>query len=181
MNKPKLIIRHDDFDFRMGTEKYIDIHEKFIEKGLIETAVIQLTQYGRVQDFERKKELIDYINSTPNWDIQFHCWEHKPYLEMDPNEIIKEVAASLYFINKLFGKTPTVWYPPHNVASPRMEMIAKEFGLKVNTGHLGIEEFVKGGGKINETIENIHFHGWANHEMLFFDRMLDMILEYENR
>jgi len=178
----KITIRQDDFDFRMPTEEYIRIHEEFIKRDLVETAVVQLTHFGKLVNFEAKKDTIEYMNTAPNWDIQLHCWEHKSYAKVEYKEIVKELSASMYYFKKLFNKFPTVWYPPYNEISPEMAKAGKEFGMRLENGLLGIEEFVKiDKGEVPVGSVSVHFHGWAGHEMVFFDRMMNYLKKYEDR
>ncbi len=176
-----MVVRHDDMDFRLETQQYIDIHEKFIQNGLTETAVVQLTTFGRIFNFGVKADLLEYMRTAPNWDIQFHCWEHKSYAKMDYDEIVKEVSASLYWMGAFFKKLPTVWYPAYNEVSSDMERAAKLFNLRIDNVDVGIKEFVESSAKSKPTYHAVHFHGWATHEMKYFDQMLALVKEYESR
>ena len=55
MNKPKLIIRQDDFDFRLTPEAYIDIHKKFIEKE-VKKSKPKTTQAPHTPESEPEEE-----------------------------------------------------------------------------------------------------------------------------
>jgi len=176
-----MLIRHDDYDMRMSPEFYIAVHEKFIANNLIETAVIQITQHGRLANFEAKKEIIEYMNTAPNWDLQIHCWAHDPYHEMSYNEIVRDMSAALFHFQKLFNRLPTVWYPPHNGDSEEMQRAAKTLGLIINNESIGIKQFVMDarGGVIKGN--SLYFHGWNSKEMGYFDEMIRLVKEYENR
>ena len=177
MNKQKLIIRNDDFDFRMLPEFYIAVHEYFIANDLIETAVIQITQHGRMPNYEAKKEIIEYMNTAPNWDLQIHCWAHDRYQEMSHNEIIRDMSAALFHFQRLFNRLPTTWFPPHNAISEEMETAARELGLVINNESCGIKDFVKLAKEGVVETNSLYFHGWRNEEMEYFEEMIKLAKE----
>jgi peptidoglycan/xylan/chitin deacetylase (PgdA/CDA1 family) len=176
MNNQKLVIRNDDFDFRMLSEFYIAVHEYFIANDLIETAVVQLTKFGKIPDFEAKKETIDYMNTAPNWDIQIHGWSHDHYHEMVYDEIVRDMSAALFHFQKLFNKLPTVWYPPYNGHSGEMERAASTLGLTTSNEDMPIRRFVDKrdidweDGKFK--CHSLYFHGWKDAEMEYFEKMI---------
>lgn len=180
----KLIIRSDDFDFRMIPEFYIAVHEHFIANDLIETAVVQITQHGRLFDFgERgKMEIINYMNTAPNWDIQFHCWAHDAYGEMEYSEVARDVSAGLFHFQKLFNKLPTVWYPPHNARSEEMERAAGLLGLRIDNEDMPIRRFVDKVGWVDGKFQghSLYFHSWKHQEMEYFEEMIKLAVEIKN-
>ena len=179
MNKQKLIIRHDDFDFRMGTEFYIAIHEHFIVNDLTETAVIQISTHGRVPEFDKKKELINYMNNSPNWNLQIHGWSHDHYHEMPYTEIVRDMSAAFFYFQKLFNKLPTMWYSPYNGHSEEMENAAKFLGLTIDNEDIGIRRFVDKIDWKDEKFQghSLYFHGWKWQEMEYFEEMIKLAKE----
>lgn len=169
----ELIVRHDDFDFRLEPEDYIDNHERFIEAGVDETAVVQYTHDGRVPNYN--PFLINYMNTAPNWDIQLHGWEHAEYDKLSPLEVRKHLEKSIEMSEKLFGVKPKVWYPPWNRRTEIMGDIARSFGIKIDNESNDISKFIreKEAGIFNG--HSVYFHLWNRHEAEKIDRMLELI------
>lgn len=165
------LIRHDDFDFRMSPEDYIAIHEEFIKANLVETAVLQFTQDGRLQTFHPK--LIEYMRTAPNWDFQLHGWAHTHYDEMKPDAIVKEMGAAMFFAEKLFAKTPTLWCTPWNCWSNEMEQAAKAIGLTIDNESYDIAKFIRNVEGNSYDGHSLYFHGWKSDEMLLFPKMIE--------
>lgn len=175
----KLTIRHDDFDFRMQPQEYIDLHEEFIGHGLIETAVVQLTASGRIHDY--KPELIEYMNTAPNWNIQLHGWSHDIYSKMSWDDIARDLSASCFLFKRLFGKVPTVWYPPHNEKTEEMEKAAVWAGIKIDNESYDIAEFTKQMETGTFSGNSVYFHLWENGKKHLIPTMLKLAKQYENR
>lgn len=170
-----LVIRHDDYDFRMDPKQYIAIHEEFIKAGLIETAVLQFTTDGHIKTFQ--PELINYMNTTSNWDFQLHGWAHDRYSEWETDYIIRDMSAAVMWCQKLFNKTPTVWYTPWNQWSNNMEQAAKVIGLTISNESYDIARFIREVESKHYEGTTMYFHGWKSDEMLLFPKMLEMAKE----
>jgi peptidoglycan/xylan/chitin deacetylase (PgdA/CDA1 family) len=177
MNTP-IIIRHDDFDFRMNYTHYVNIHEEFIKADLIETAVIQYTLHMNVNEYDQT--LIKYMKETPNWDLQLHGWSHVEYDGMDFNYIVRDLSACMYQSYRLFGKVPTVWYPPWNRISIAMERAASFVGLKVDNESYDIQRFIREASAGTYRGHSVYFHGWKGDEMMAFPEMIKLVKEVNN-
>jgi len=162
----------------MEPEFYIEVHKQFIEAGLTETAVVQFAQHGRLSNFP--KELIDYMNTAPNWDIQLHGWAHDHYHEMEVDFIIRDISAAIHWSEKLFGKKPTIWYPPWNAISTNMERAALLLGLKIDNESNNIQKFIREMETGTFKGHSVYFHGWKNEEMLLFPKMLELAKGIKN-
>jgi peptidoglycan/xylan/chitin deacetylase (PgdA/CDA1 family) len=171
-----LRIRHDDFDFRMDTQDYINIHEEFIKHGLVETAVLQFTTDGNLKDF--KPELITYMNERPNWDFQIHGWAHEEYDKMTYDQIVKDLASCIHFTRKLFYRTPTIWFTPWNRRNETMEKAAAYMGLEISNESYDIARFIREVKEGIYTGSTLYFHGWNHNEMEYFQEMLDLAKEF---
>ena len=181
MNKQKLIIRHDDYDFRMTLDRYVKIHEKFIANNLVETAVIQLAQFNKLPDFEGKKlPIVEYMNAFPNWDLQIHCWSHDDYGKLVYDDIVRDMSAALFYFQRLFNKLPTIWFPPRNVRTYEMERAAKTLNLEINNESMGIKDFVKLAREGVVKTKSLYFHGWKDTEMEYFDEMIRLVKKYDS-
>ena len=170
-----ITIRSDDFDFRMPLEAYVDVHQKFIDRGLTETAVIQFTNEGNEPDWGKKQGIIDYLNTAPNWDIQLHGWSHAAYNEMTQTEIADDLQKSMDMSMTLFGKYMDVWYPPRNCISEDMEYVADAFGLKIDNESYDIERFIR--EKDHYKGHSFYFHTWRKPEVDLLDEALDIAKE----
>jgi len=175
----QIIIRHDDFDFRLEPGQYKTIHEAFIKHGLTETAVLQFTQDGNLKNFHT--ELIEYMRTSPNWNIQIHGWEHTKYDEMTYDAIVKDLLACKALTYKLFGVWPSIWFPPWNCYSEATQRAADFVGLTIDRESYDIKKFLR---EVQSGIykgHSLYFHGWNRDEMEVFYPMLELVKAYENR
>lgn len=177
----KLIIRHDDYDWRLDPDDYIALHELFIENGLTETAVVQLATDDRLKDFARYEKLIEYMNTAPNWDIQLHGYSHSMYKDMGYDEIVKDLSAAKYWFLKLFLKKPTVWYTPWNQRTENMERAAAAVGMTIDNESNDISKFIREAEAGIFTGHSLYFHWWNNSERRQVPRMLELVKQYETR
>jgi peptidoglycan/xylan/chitin deacetylase (PgdA/CDA1 family) len=175
MNMQKVICRSDDFDFRLNVDQYAKVHQKFIDANLTETAVIQFTNDNRVNF--NKQVIFDYLKTSPNYDIQLHGWSHAHYSEMEFDEMVRDIAASMAVSKRFLGVYPTVWYPPRNCYSPTMQRVADIFGLKMDTEAVGIKEFVEKNRKEKFEPHAVYFHAWNHAEMEYLDEMITILKE----
>lgn len=174
----QVIIRHDDFDFRLMPNEYIAIHQKFIEADLIETAVLQFTQNGNLSVID--PTLIKHMKESSHWDFAIHGWAHTEYDFMDYNYIVRDLSACKYQCYAMFGKWPTVWHPPWNRMSIAMERAADYVGMKIDNESNDIAKFIREvkvelnrGGKWNG--HSVYFHGWKSDELIQFPEMLQLV------
>jgi len=180
----QIIVRHDDFDFRMDPQDYIAIHEEFIKAGLVETAVLQFTQWGRMQNF--KPELIDYMNAhKDSYDFAIHGWGHFHYDEMEYDFCVRDLAACKYFCEKLFQVIPKVWHTPWNCRSENMDRAAEFMGMTIDNESNDIAKFIRE-AKVEVARDGIwqghsvYFHGWQRSEMEQFQEMLSLVKEVKH-
>lgn len=171
----QVVCRQDDMDFRLKPEQYIEAHQKFIDRQLVETAVIQFTHDGRLPIYDSK--LIDYMNTAPYWDIQLHGWEHAEYDKMTQTDIADHLQKSLDKSMELFGKTPTVWYPPWNRRNEDMETVAKAFGLEISNESYDIWRFLRETRSGEYAGTTFYYHLWKNDEYSLLDEALNVVAE----
>lgn len=169
----QIIVRHDDFDFRLGTQEYIDNHEEFIKLGITETAVVQFCTDNKLKTFDPK--LIEYMNTAPCWDIQLHGWSHDEYDKMSYDEIVRDLSASFFHFWRLFKKLPTVWYTPWNRYSADMDKAARQFGMTISNESWDIAKFIR----LKDTFDGttVYYHLWNNNEKKLIPEMLEIIKE----
>ena len=173
---PNIIIRHDDFDFRLEPHQYMAIHEEFIKRNLVETAVLQFAQCERIGNF--KPETVRYLNEAPNWDLQLHGWQHASYADYDFNETVKELCAAFYMFQKLFNRLPSVWHPPWNCYSPVMQQAAEYMGLTINNESYDIAKFVREAKTGIYLGHSFYFHGWKSNEVALLPEALDLVVDF---
>lgn len=167
-----ITIRHDDYDWRLDTSQYIEIHEAFLKAGLIETLAMQWSQWGRICTV--KQDLVDYINNTPGYDIQLHGFAHFHYDEWEYDFIVRDLAASIYFSERYFKKRPTIWFPPWNCMSNNMERAAAFVGMEISNESNDIWRFIREAEVGKFSGKTLYFHGWKKDEMELFPRMLEL-------
>jgi len=175
----KLVIRSDDFDFRMDPEDYIANHEKFIKAGLTETAVVQYTHDGREGTYDPK--LINYMRNAPNWDIQLHGWAHDDYAILPNWRIYDDLQKAKLKSVELFGKEPTIWFPPWNGYSEHMQEMADLMSLKIDHESNDISKFIREAKAGTFIGHSVYFHLWNHDEASKVDEMLKYAKEYEYR
>jgi peptidoglycan/xylan/chitin deacetylase (PgdA/CDA1 family) len=179
MNTDKIVCRSDDYDLRLEPAQYIAVHEEFKKAGLIETANMQFTQWGRLCNVP--EEIVNYINANKDsFSIQIHGWGHFAYDEMEYDFIVRDLAACQHFIRKYFNTQATVWYPPWNRFSNTMEKAANYMGLKLDNESNDIAKFIREvetelarGGKWSG--HSVYFHSWKQDEMIQFPKMIELL------
>lgn len=177
-----VVVRHDDFDFRMDVKDHIDIHQLFVDAQVNETAVLQFAQWGRLGNV--REELVHYILDTPYWDIQLHGWQHDHYDEMKYDFIVRDLAAAIHMCQKYFKVTPTVWYPPWNCLSSEMEMAATALGLRIDNESYDISKFIR---EVGVEVarggvwqgHSFYFHGWKLDERVQLPEALKLVKELQ--
>lgn len=178
MNISNLIIRSDDWDLRLDTQQYIDSHEMFKKRGLIETANIQPTQWGNLSNIP--EGLFDYVKANKDsYDIQIHGWAHFAYDEMEFSFIVRDLMACMHWAYKYLDATPTIWYPPWNRFSLNMERAAAVVGLKIDNESNDIAKFIREtkvelerGGTWSG--HSFYVHTWKADEMTQLEEALDL-------
>jgi peptidoglycan/xylan/chitin deacetylase (PgdA/CDA1 family) len=170
----KIIIRSDDFDFRLDTKDYIAVHEEFLKRDLIETVNLQFAQFDRLGNF--RPELIEYMKNTPNYDFQIHGWQHDKYSEMELAHVVRDLAAAKYFCWGMFGKLPTIWYPPWNCYSENMKTAADSLGMTIDNESYDIAKFIREVKSGEYTGHSFYFHAWQKPERELLTEALDLVL-----
>ena len=105
-----MIFRHDDFSPRTRLEAAKQIHNEFLKRDLVETVCVETVciQACHPPVVGLNERIVEYIKSSPNYDVQLHCWEHSSYDEMTSPEVIRDLSAAMFYIRKAFGAYPTV-------------------------------------------------------------------------
>lgn len=174
----KLIIRHDDYDFKLGVQQYIDIHEAFKKAGIVETLAFQPTQWGRLSNVPM--ELVSYLIKeieAGTAEVALHGWGHFHYDEMEYDFNVRDLMASKYWCMTYFGREPKVWYTPWNCMSNTMEKAASHVNMTISNESNDIWRFIREAEVGNFSGKTLYFHGWKADEMALFPRMIELVGE----
>lgn len=166
----KFIIREDDFDPRYSLDFVKKIHELFLEKNLIHTVALLPSKEDRIGHTE---ELISYINSTSNWDIQVHGWHHEKYSEWKYEDTVKDLFAVIGYIRQKFNKDPSIFYPPWNCDSDILRKACQYVGLEHNNNCAYIMSYTNTPEKYQDK-NVVFFHAWDKYNYPEIPKLLDM-------
>lgn len=174
----KLILRDDDVNKNtdINTLKYV--HEQFLVHHFTHTVALIC------DGLEQNQPLIDYINSTHNWDLCIHGWNHHNYCLMTKSQIEDELDKCILKIDDLFGVVPQKWYLPFNGWTkekgfelvPFVADIAFYHGIDVDNDcyHIfdAITELEKG-HKLNT--DTVYFHSWDVEDLKLLPNLFYLI------
>ena len=170
-----MIFRHDDF-FRaitLATVKWV--HEEFLKRGLVETACIQVC-YGNIPGL--LPGVVEYLNDTPNYDIQLHCWNHDRYDTWDTESIIRDLSAAMSYIKETFGRYPTAFYPPFNAVSESVTAASAFLGLDLRNVGTYIKHYINAPAAYKDT-PAIFFHSWSKDNLEALPVLLNLFVSEE--
>jgi hypothetical protein len=145
------IFRDDDIGFHPDKLKqFKDVHSLFNKYGVTHTIAII------TKDIEKDKKLISYINKQTNIDVQLHCHEHFDFTT-DLKKLGDQLPEAVAITQRLFGKTPTILYPPWNRSNIGVERIAWYSRLKVSNQKISLSQYLSG---VRGSV--INFHYWSD-------------------
>lgn len=167
------IWRSDDIDARLNLDTLKRMHEHFLERGLIQTLAVNNVIGGSIG---WQPDVIDYINNTPNFDIQMHGWEHLHYETLEYKEVYPHLIASMFHIKKFFPKAdPTVFYCGWNAYSDTIQRACNDLGLQMGGVGDYIMHYCDWGRRPASKI--VYFHFWDANDVNNIPRMLDIYLD----
>lgn len=146
-----MIFRDDDISHLTKVEEFKKVHEFFNEYKCIHTIAL-LTK-----DIRKNPELIDYIKSQDNINVQVHSYEHIDFALVSEEEVRNQLNTSFNIITNIFGKTPTIFYPPFNAVNDRVIEIAKECGLETSYEKSSCVYYIRHNGNIAQKVINFHY------------------------
>lgn len=146
--------RDDDISVLTNVVDFKKVHEIFNEYKQIHTIAI-LTK-----DLHKNTELVNYINSQDDIDIQVHAHEHIDFVFASNDEVRNQLNTCALTIEALFNVTPTVFYPPFNSCDERVIRIAKECGLKTSYEKVSPVYYMKHNGNVMHDVVNFHYHDY---------------------
>lgn len=149
-----MIFRDDDISWLTNVNEFAKVHEFFNEYKQIHTIAL-LTK-----DIEKNPELINYINSQSNIDVQIHGYEHLDFNFTSERETEFQLAKSIEIIQRFFGKKPTTFFPPFNSINTSTISIGVELGLTVSIDKVGCIYYIKHNSNIVQNVINFHYHDY---------------------
>lgn len=170
-----MIFRHDDFSYRTRLEAVQRVHEEFLKRDLVETVCIQACYPPMIG---LKEEVIEYLKSSTNYDIQLHCWQHDSYNEFSPLEIIRDLSAAMFCIKKILGAYPTILYPAYNADSESVITACNYLGLELRSYGAYIKHYI-GDPEAYLGTSAIFFHSWSEDNLEVLPVLLDMFTDEE--
>lgn len=151
-----MIIREDDFDPRYSLEQVKEVHELFLKYDMMHTTALNVMRGER---YGIGPEVVDYIKSTKNWDIQLHGWDHEEYHKWPYHTVIRDLYAGIAYIERVFGKRPIIFYPPWNGDSEHIKRACDEAGIQLSNNAVYIRHYLQKPEKYKDQ-NIIYFHSW---------------------
>lgn len=153
----KMIWRDDDPSVLTKIEQFAFCHEIFQKYKVIHTLALIM------KDIEKNKDLVRYIKANQKeFDIQLHCWEH-----FDHDKNIEEAKFSIgkgkAEIERIFGVTPTIFYPPWNSSNQELSDYCTSIGLTARPDKISISQYIRVKGAVKE--DTCNFHYWYEPEV----------------
>lgn len=167
-----MIFRDDDVSYLTNLEDFKKVHEIFNEYNQIHTIAL-LTK-----DIDKNLELIDYIKSQKNIDVQIHGYDHIDFVFATDEEIAKQLQISFNIITNRF-KCPSVFYPPFNSCDKRVIEIARKCGLETSYEKTSCIYYLKHNGNVIQDTLNFHYHDYI--ESILIGPCLKLYSERNNK
>lgn len=164
----KLIFRDDCISKETELAILKHVHEQFLNHH--RTHTLSLICNG----LERNIPLIDYINSTTNWNLCIHGWDYVNYSLLSKTQIADDLDKCILKIEELFGTVPETWYLPWNGWTkesgfdlvPRVADIAIYHGVDVDIDCDHISHAVEVLESHRNLVTNtVYFHSWERADL----------------
>lgn len=152
MKQQTIIWRNDDVSLATNSKEKLklfkDVHALF-EKYKVKHTVSLIAK-----EIDKAKALVKFIKDN-KIEVQVHAWNHQHYID-NIEQAKEDLPKAVEMIKKVFGKKPTIFYPPWNESSIELEEVAKENGLTVSNKKISLSQYLKG-----VQGEVVNFHYWA--------------------
>lgn len=180
----KFIFRDDDISKNTTLDLIKYVHEQFLLHHQTHTIAVIC------EGLEKNKPLIDYVNSTKNWDICIHGWTHSDYCSFPKSKIEEDLDKCILKIEECFNRVPEKWYLPNNGWSagsgfnlvPKVADISIYHGVDVDTDCDHISHFTKlieDGG--TPTTNTIYFNSWDREDLMLLPNLLYLTRSYNEK
>lgn len=160
----RMIWRDDDIGHLTNLDEFRKVDAIFKDYGFRHTIAVI------VKDIEKNEALVDYINTNTHIDAQVHCWNHQELAGMDRAQLAKELSLCVWRMSEVFGKAPSVIYPPWNKTDDQLVKVAAEMGLTVKEEKLSLQQYIRVKGHVKE--DTVNFHYWSYEDVLHLDAAL---------
>ena len=180
----KITFRDDDIGRTTDISVFKYIHNQFLDHKKTHTIAILCDR------LEENKELINYVNTTHNWEICIHGWTHENYSLLPKDRIEEDLDKCILKIERYFGVTPEKWYLPWNGWTkdngfdlvPRVADLAIYHGIDVDVDCDHISHFTKTleEGKKPAT-RTVYFHNWDIEDVKLLPNLLYLTSKFSGR
>ncbi|HWB64867.1 MAG TPA: polysaccharide deacetylase family protein [Chitinophagales bacterium] len=150
--KKRMIFRNDDINVNTECNLFESLDALF-KKYRVEHHIAIITN-----NIEQNAPLINYIRANKHIIPQVHCNIHHDFSTLILEEAYKDIYTASSKIFDLFGRAPTVWYPPYNKTNHEVNAIAESFGLKSRPDKISLSQYIRKQGNVAE--DTINFHYW---------------------
>lgn len=144
-----MIFRDDDISRKTKVEELKPIHDLFIKYNVVHTIAVIC------KDLDHNPEIINYINNSTLFDVQFHCYCHQH------NMTGKKIEVALEIFEGAFDKRPTVFYPPWNYCDPELEAHVNSLDMQVSNEKVSLHQYI---ARMGKNCEVVNFHYWHKNE-----------------
>jgi peptidoglycan/xylan/chitin deacetylase (PgdA/CDA1 family) len=155
-----IIWRDDDIGKRTKVDVLGAVNDIFQRYGTPHTIAIMAA------GLDERPDLVDLIVER-GMIVQLHCWDHE---DLTRPEHRADLPRALDMAERLFGKRPTVLYPPWNRTDAELDAFAARLGLTVSTVKLSLEQYIRARGDVDEDVVN--FHHWHVPEAVLLEQAL---------
>lgn len=168
-----MIFRDDDISCFTNVDDFKRVHELFNKYNVTHTIAVI------AKDIDKNSELIEYILSQSNINVQLHCWDHVDMTQLNEIELQWAFSKGVSCLKTWLKKNPTILYPPWNKHSTPMDEKAKMFDMTVSSKKISLAQYIKFGGDVGE--ETINFHYWAPQETMLLEQALIIFTQRNQR
>lgn len=166
-----LVWRDDDIGFETDIDTLMLVDDFFQLHRVTHTIAVM------VDKLHKRPDLVEFIRAR-GMDVQLHCWDHID-LSKEPREQLHDhLSVAVEEVNALFGKRPTVLYPPWNRSSDLVREVAAAVGMVVHDQKISLEAYIRTGGGVKE--HTINFHYWATQERDLIPQALEIYRRRRN-
>jgi len=171
----KVNVRNDDFDGRMRLPVVKDTHEKILKHGLTEIIGVNCQ---KVKSVVMDSEVCEYVRGQEGYEFAVHGFEHSDLTKLSYIELVKDFAASAYFIYKWFGSFPKYYCGPWNMINDEIRRACETVGIEPLGLAVDIKAYVKDYPKFVE-YDSVFFHMWDKDVLPMLDNLFKRIKEYD--
>jgi len=146
-----MIFRDDDISVHTDLAVLKPVHDIFKKHLVMHTVAVI------AKDIDMNTDLVMYLKKE-NFDVQLHCFEHYNFAEVDINKLDTDLLRSLNMFARCGIDRPTVLYPPWNITSHAVNVMAwDKHKLTVSNKKCSLSQYVKANGNVDVDVVNFHY------------------------